>query len=93
MQRDFSFRCQGLFLISRYLVNARSKIFVLLFICILFLMWLTDFKNIHTYIFFLLAIGLLASIKFFISELRAGQAAGTIDAQGRPIEKEEKKEK
>jgi hypothetical protein len=34
-------------------------------------MWLTDFKNIHTYIFMGLALCLLGSIKFFVSELRA----------------------
>lgn len=53
----------------------RSKIFYLLFICIMFLMWLTDFGNMHTYIFFGLAVCLFASIKYFVTELRKVQAA------------------
>mmetsp|Transcript_570 Transcript_570/g.1439 ORF Transcript_570/g.1439 Transcript_570/m.1439 type:complete len:95 (+) Transcript_570:211-495(+) len=47
-----------------------DKIFYILFLCILFLMWLTDFANMHTYIFMFLACGLFASIKFFVSELK-----------------------
>jgi len=57
------------------LLCLRSKIFVLLFICIIFLMWMTNFVNVHTYVFFGLAVCLYFSIKFFVRELRAVQAA------------------
>mmetsp|Transcript_16001 Transcript_16001/g.31644 ORF Transcript_16001/g.31644 Transcript_16001/m.31644 type:complete len:97 (-) Transcript_16001:127-417(-) len=52
-----------------------DKIFYVLFLCIIFLMWLTDFTNLHTYIFMFLACGLFASVKFFVSELKNVQAA------------------
>mmetsp|Transcript_68107 Transcript_68107/g.168278 ORF Transcript_68107/g.168278 Transcript_68107/m.168278 type:complete len:108 (-) Transcript_68107:316-639(-) len=78
---------------SKTALGILDKILFLLFLCILFLMWLTDFKNVHTYVFMLLAIGLFASVKFFISELRSAQAAGLVGPDGAPIEQEDKKAK
>ena len=38
-------------------------------------MYLTDFGNMHTYIFMALAFGLFFSIKYFVKELRLVQEA------------------
>ena len=61
-------------------------------------MWLTKFGNIHTYVFFLLALGLFFSVRFFITELTKAQAAGLIDInaphdQGKKNDDEDEQER
>jgi hypothetical protein len=44
--------------------------------------WMKDFQDIHTFVFLFLAIGLFLSVKFFVNELRAAQASGSIPPHG-----------
>ena len=44
-----------------------------------------DFQDIHTFVFLFLAVGLFLSVKFFVNELRAAQAAGSIPPHGTQI--------
>eukprot|EP00960_Hanusia_phi_P030122 748399-Hanusia_phi.AAC.2 len=69
-----------------------NNVFIALFLCIMFLMWLTSFGNIHTYIFFMLALGLFFSVRFFISELTKAQAAGLIDINAPNAERKKHEE-
>ena len=101
--------------VSRGTLSFLDKIFIALFACIFFLIWLTNGRvrlhtsslssteprdawpdhsphrcvcvracaqEFHTYVFLFLAAGLVGSVKFFVSELRKAEAAGSIPLQG-----------
>mmetsp|Transcript_69836 Transcript_69836/g.145626 ORF Transcript_69836/g.145626 Transcript_69836/m.145626 type:complete len:156 (-) Transcript_69836:251-718(-) len=64
--------------VSRGTLSFLNKVFYLLFSSIMFLMWLTEFGNIHTYVFMFLAMGLYFSVRFFVTELQKAKAEGTL---------------
>ncbi len=69
-----------------------SKVFYLLFATIFFLMWLTDFTNIHTYVFIFLALGLYFSVRFFVTELKKAQEEGKLGGDGEEAERQREQE-
>lgn len=69
-----------------------SKVFYLLFASILFLMWMTDFGNIHTYVFIFLALGLYFSVRFFVAELKKAQAEGKLGGDADEEERQREQE-
>mmetsp|Transcript_48290 Transcript_48290/g.110005 ORF Transcript_48290/g.110005 Transcript_48290/m.110005 type:complete len:108 (+) Transcript_48290:50-373(+) len=54
-----------------------DKVFILLLLSIAFLIWHSGFTNIHPWIFLFLALGLMASVRYFVAELRKSLADGS----------------